>query len=745
MAIKISILSTFDDSGIKKAAREFAKAESAIGKTKAVLGGVAPIADAASLALVAGGGYAVKAASDQEQAFGALESIYGDSAKGMQDWAKSSATIGASAAEAAQGATVLGAAFTGVGMSQEKAAETSKLVIARASDMAATFGGSTTDALSSFSAALRGEFDPLERYGVSLRAADLDARALSMGLVKAEGDQHKIAAATVAAEKAQRAASDAIKTYGKDSIQAREASAKLGLAQDRLKDATGGTVPELTAAQKQLAALDIIMEQTGSSSGAASRELDTVAGATQQAKADIADAAAVIGDSLAPVVADIAGKLADMAKWVSANSDAAKAAVGGIAALTAAVKLTNAAMSVYQTVSSVVNILTKKRGDSSKAAAKAVDQDTAALKRNTDAEVANAAAEKLGDSNTRRHIDAKGKSGKASKVLAQADDVAAGSAGKVAVAAEKSAAKFGVKKAASVALTGAMKAVPWVAAASAAKTLADVTGGTARAEQYFAAQTDRTKDAIARLQSPTRSSAAAVGVYGQEAAKASPKVQGVGQQSGYAAAQTAAMAGKATSAKSSVSALGSTSSSARSGIAAAEVAARKAAQQFGPMSSQAKAAKDNVYRLRSEAANASGNLSGMSSSASRAGSNARDLGSKSAGAKGSVHDLGSSAYGASGYLGGMAGQASRAADNARRTGDNARYATAQLQAMSRYTQGSGGWSSQYGQAHQMRSAAPTTVNITGALDPDAVARQVGRLLGARARRAGTATSSVPAW
>src|SRR4029077_17622360 len=72
-------------------------------------------------------------------------------------------------------------------------------------DLAATYGGTTSEAVSALSALLRGERDPIERYGVSLKQADVDAQLLATGIKTAKeatADYSKAQAAVIRDQKA---------------------------------------------------------------------------------------------------------------------------------------------------------------------------------------------------------------------------------------------------------------------------------------------------------------------------------------------------------------------------------------------------------------------------------------------------------------------------------------------------------------------------------------------------------------
>jgi hypothetical protein len=129
-------------------------------------------------ALIDGAKASVEAASDLEQQFGALDSIFKGNADEMKVFSKEMNEIGLSSADAARQSSLIGSLLKGNGLTIEDTAEKTKNLVKLAGDLAATFGGPTADAVSAISSLLKGERDPIERYGVSLKAVDVEAQKL---------------------------------------------------------------------------------------------------------------------------------------------------------------------------------------------------------------------------------------------------------------------------------------------------------------------------------------------------------------------------------------------------------------------------------------------------------------------------------------------------------------------------------------------------------------------------------------
>lgn len=224
----------------------------------------------------------VTAASDLEQSIGGTAAQFGEF----------SSTIDAAAAKSAQAmglsenafrtlTTQIGGLLQGLGFAQDEAADKAIELTQLGADLAATYGGTTREAVEALGAALRGEFDPLERYGASLRVSAINAKAVELGL----------AASTTKVDDNARAQ----------------------------------------------AALAIIQERTANAQGQFGREADTAAGRLARLTAQYEDQRAKIGETLLPVLVRITEVLTiaiDTFDKLPAPVQTAVVAMVGIAAVT---------------------------------------------------------------------------------------------------------------------------------------------------------------------------------------------------------------------------------------------------------------------------------------------------------------------------------------------------------------------------------------------------------------------------
>ena len=254
---------------------ELAKGESATGSFEKKSGAnltrwkttAVAAAAAGSAALVAAGiaigKSAISAASDLGESVNAVNKIFEDSAGEILRWGESNATsFGLSQRAFNQMATPLGAMLKNSNIDLQTVASSTIDLTKRAADMASVFNTDVTDALTAIQAGLRGEADPLEKYGVRLSATAVEARALA----------------------------DSGKKFAS----------------------------QLTEQDKALARVNLIMAQTESTAGDFKDTEDGLANAKRQLNAEIEKMQAKLGQKLLPYMEDVVTATRD---WIKTNGD----------------------------------------------------------------------------------------------------------------------------------------------------------------------------------------------------------------------------------------------------------------------------------------------------------------------------------------------------------------------------------------------------------------------------------------
>jgi hypothetical protein len=127
---------------------------------------------------------AVNAASDLSEAGNKLQVLYGSATNQVVKWAQGAATaLGMSTLEAENAAATFGVFAKSAGLAGGSAAQFSEKMVGLAADMASFYNTSPADAIEAIGAALRGETEPIRKYGVLIDDASTRQEALRLGII----------------------------------------------------------------------------------------------------------------------------------------------------------------------------------------------------------------------------------------------------------------------------------------------------------------------------------------------------------------------------------------------------------------------------------------------------------------------------------------------------------------------------------------------------------------------------------
>lgn len=304
MALAIPIISSFDDTGIKKAVKEFQQLETTSEKAQFAIKKAAVPAAAALTGLAAAAGVAVKAASDMAEAQSKVNVIFGDSAKDISAFAKTASDkIGQSKESVLNAAGTFGTFGKAAGLSGDKLSKFATGFTGLASDLASFNNSSPEEAIAAIGSGLRGEAEPLRRFGILLNDATLKAEAMNLGIYDGVG--------------------------------------------------------ALNDQQKILAAQSAIFKQSADAQGDFTRTSDGLANSQRILKAKFDDTKAAIGVGLLPVVEAVLPFLKTFADWAADNPDTFKiigVAIGGIAVAIVAIN-TAMALNPFTAIVAGIGIL----------------------------------------------------------------------------------------------------------------------------------------------------------------------------------------------------------------------------------------------------------------------------------------------------------------------------------------------------------------------------------------------------
>ena len=282
---------------------------STAGKVMAGAGGVFAIAKAKDFL-----GESIGIASDLNEAGTKLEAIFGKADAQVQRFAEGGAkALGQSRLDVLDAAATFGVFGKAAGLQGPKLAKFSTRLTTLSTDLASFHTADPSEVVEALGSALRGEAEPMRRFGVLMDDASLKAEAMAQGLIKPVKDRNKIETAMARVTIAQSKYNDAVKKHGKDSMEALSAQASLGSAQSTLQKATEGTIQPLTAQQKTLAAQGLIYKQTKDAQGDFAKTSDGLANQQRILSARFSDLKGEIGQKFLPVAIDVVGFLNDKA------------------------------------------------------------------------------------------------------------------------------------------------------------------------------------------------------------------------------------------------------------------------------------------------------------------------------------------------------------------------------------------------------------------------------------------------
>lgn len=242
---KTAILSLRILSDEKNAVAGMGKTSKAAGALGKVVGPIAGLF--AAKELLDFGKAAVSAAGDLQQSKGAIDTVFKSGSKEMHKFAAGAATsVGLTANEYNELGTLIGTQLKNGGTAMSELGGKTNDLIGVGADLSSMFGGTSADAVAALSSALKGERDPIEKYGVSLNQAKIDAEAAALGFTKVGGS--------------------------------------------------------LSAEANQAATLSLIMKQTADAHGNFAKESNTLQGQQERARATWGNITAAIGGIFLPMI-----------------------------------------------------------------------------------------------------------------------------------------------------------------------------------------------------------------------------------------------------------------------------------------------------------------------------------------------------------------------------------------------------------------------------------------------------------
>ena len=199
LLVKLGVDSESFDKGMDHAEKRTGTMTRALGGLNkvgmGVLAGGATVIGGTGLALAS----TIKPATDLAEAINAVNVVFGDGAQQITDYGTNAAmAVGLSSREFNQMSAEMWAMLGNVGIAEGELGDETISLMERSSDMASIFNTDVSQAFGAIQSAIKGEFNPLEAFGVKMNQAAIDAKAMEMGLADSNGELDNSAKAQAA-------------------------------------------------------------------------------------------------------------------------------------------------------------------------------------------------------------------------------------------------------------------------------------------------------------------------------------------------------------------------------------------------------------------------------------------------------------------------------------------------------------------------------------------------------------------
>jgi hypothetical protein len=207
----LNIVSTFKSDGLKKATAELGAFQTGLKPFSTLLGkaakGIAAIGVTAKTIQFTRN--SIESARDLERNLFGIDKVFGTLGPQMQQFSKDAAEMGLSQSKAAKATTFIGSVLKQSGFEMSDVAVETQKLISLAQDLSTLYGYDVQEALLGMTALFRGEYDPIEKFGVAMKQSEINAELAARGLDKLEGAARRNAEQVIRMELLYQRAADA--------------------------------------------------------------------------------------------------------------------------------------------------------------------------------------------------------------------------------------------------------------------------------------------------------------------------------------------------------------------------------------------------------------------------------------------------------------------------------------------------------------------------------------------------------
>ncbi len=211
----LNVVSTFKGDGLAAATRQLGAFGNAAGGLGGTLGKVG--------AALASFGVAAKAvqftkesidsARDLERNLFSVKTVFDEFAPAIEKFSLNAEGLGLAQKDAAKASVFLGSVLKQSGFSMEFVTSETQKLVELGVDLAATYGYDVQEALLGMTALFRGEYDPIEKFGVAMKQSEINSELAARGQDKLQGAARRNAEQIIRLELLYQRAADAMGAF----------------------------------------------------------------------------------------------------------------------------------------------------------------------------------------------------------------------------------------------------------------------------------------------------------------------------------------------------------------------------------------------------------------------------------------------------------------------------------------------------------------------------------------------------
>jgi hypothetical protein len=240
----LNIVSTFKGEGIQQANGAITKFQTGLKPFSSLLGKAAAglAAFGVTAKTIEFTRNSIESARDLERNLFGVDKVFGSLGPQMQQFSKDAVEMGLSQSKAAKATTFIGSVLKQSGFEMSDVAVETQKLISLAQDLSTLYGYDVQEALLGMTALFRGEYDPIEKFGVAMKQSEINSELAARGLNNLEGAARRNAEQTIRLELLYQRSADAVGTFAEQSGTLYVEQKKLGATFENFQASLGGAV-----------------------------------------------------------------------------------------------------------------------------------------------------------------------------------------------------------------------------------------------------------------------------------------------------------------------------------------------------------------------------------------------------------------------------------------------------------------------------------------------------------------------